>query len=400
MVVNEFVEAWIFEIMRAVGRFFLHPAVYIFVISSIFVGYLRMLRERKDFSFKVYDIWFELRTSLFAGIGYGLVVSIITIGLGLVVSKASLWAILIWTLLFGLTAMYRCLSAAYTFSIAIVCVLLSSKLPVSFLQLREGEESTIVSLVILLGVMLIVEGLLISKNAVGYSTPRIRQGKRGLKIGLHESKRLWIVPIFILVPGDAVTQFISWWPVVSIGSNTYSLFLVPFLIGFMRKIKSYEPTEALLFTGRRVYGLAGLVLVLGIASYWWHVLAIIAMGVAMLGRFTISMQEKIADETRPAYFAARNDGLVVLDTIPNTIGAELKLLPGEIITKVNGVIPKSAEEFYDALQTKTTGAFCKLEVLDTNGELRLAQTALYAGGHHELGIVFVEQEHEWDSEAM
>ena len=122
-----------------------------------------MLRERKDFSFKVYDIWFELRTSLFAGIGYGLVVSIITIGLGLVVSKASLWAILIWTLLFGLTAMYRYLSAAYTFSIAIVCVLLSSKLPVSFYSF-EKVKSTIVSLVILLGVMLIVEGLLISKT--------------------------------------------------------------------------------------------------------------------------------------------------------------------------------------------------------------------------------------------
>ena len=54
---------------------------------------------------------------------------------------------------------------------------------------------------------------------------------------------------------------------------------------------------------------------------------------------------KIADETRPAYFAARNDGLVVLDTIPNTIGAELKLLPGEIITKVNGVIPKAPRNF-------------------------------------------------------
>ena len=59
MVVNGFMEAWIFEIMRS-WTFFLHPAVYIFVISSIFVGYLRMLRERKDFSFKVYDIWFEL----------------------------------------------------------------------------------------------------------------------------------------------------------------------------------------------------------------------------------------------------------------------------------------------------------------------------------------------------
>ncbi|PGU36330.1 hypothetical protein COD66_05140 [Bacillus cereus] len=400
MVVNEFVEAWLFEILRAVGRFFLHPAVYVFLISSIFVGYLRILRERKDFSFKVYDIWFELRTTLFAGIGYGLIVSIITIGLGLVVSKASLWAVLLWTLLFGLTAMYRYLSVAYTFGIAIAFVLLSSKMPVSFLQLGDGEEGTIVSLAILLGVMLVVEGLLISKNAVRYSTPKIKKGKRGLRIGLHESNRLWLVPVFILIPGDAVTGFIPWWPVVSIGSTTYSLFLVPFLIGFMRKIRSYEPKEALLFTGRRVYGLAGLVLVLGIASYWWHVFAIIAMGVAMLGRFTISMQEKIADEKRPAYFAARNDGLVVLDTIPNTIGAEMHLKPGEVITKVNGVIPRSTEEFYDALQTKTTGAFCKLEVLDTNGELRLAQTALYAGGHHELGVVFIQQEHEWDSEAI
>lgn len=400
MVVNEFVEAWLFEILRAVGRFFLHPAVYVFLISSIFVGYLRILRERKDFSFKVYDIWFELRTTLFAGIGYGLIVSIITVGLGLVVSKASLWAILLWTLLFGLTAMYRYLSVAYTFGIAIALVLLSSKMPVSFLQLGEGEEGTIVSLAILLGVMLVVEGLLISKNAVRYSTPKINKGKRGLRIGLHESNRLWLVPVFILIPGDAVTGFISWWPVVSIGSTTYSLFLVPFLIGFMRKVRSYEPTEALLFTGRRVYGLAGLVLVLGVASYWWHVLAIIAMGVAMLGRFTITVQEKIADEKRPAYFAARNDGLVVLDTIPNTIGAEMNLKPGEVITKVNGIIPRSTEEFYDALQTKTTGAFCKLEVVDTNGELRLAQTALYAGGHHELGVVFVQQEHEWDSEAI
>ncbi|MEH7457235.1 PDZ domain-containing protein [Bacillus sp. JJ1127] len=400
MVVNQFVEAWSFEIMRAVGRFFLHPAVYVFLISSIFVGYLRILRERKAFSFKVYDIWFELRTSLFSGVGYGLVVSIITIGAGLVVSQASIWMILIWTLLFGLAAQYRYLSAAYTFGIAIVAALLSSKMPISLLQLGEGEGDTIVSLAILLGIMLVVEGLLISKNAVRYSTPKIRKSKRGLNIGLHESKRLWLVPIFILVPGDAVTQFVSWWPVVSVGSQTYSLFLVPFLIGFMRNIRSYEPKEALLFTGRRIFGLAALVLVLGIASYWWHVLAIVAMGAAMLGRFTIAMQERIADETRPAYFAARDEGLMVLDTIPNTTGAEMNLKPGEVITKVNGVIPKTAEEFYDALQSKTTGAFCKLEVLDTKGELRLAQTALYAGGHHELGVVFVEQDHKWDTEAV
>lgn len=88
-------------------------------------------------------------------------------------------------------------------------------------------------------------------------------------------------------------------------------------------------------------------------------------------RCRMPMRERIADETRPAYFAARDDGLVVF-------GAELNLKPGEVITKINGVIPKSTEEFYDALQSKTTGAFCKLEVLDTKGELHLAQTARWA----------------------
>lgn len=344
-------------------------------------------------------MWYELRTSLVPGLGYGLLISIFTMGFGLVMSQASIWMILIWTLVFGLAAQYRYLSAAYTFGITIIAALLSTKMPISLLQIGEGESETIVSLAILLGLMLVVEGLLISKNAVRYSTPKMQKGKRGLPFGLHESKRLWLVPIFILVPGDAVTQIVPWWPVISVGAQSYAVFLVPFLIGFMRTIKSYEPTEALVFTGRRVLALAALVLVLGILSYWWSVFAIIAMGVAMLGRFTISMQERIADETRPAYFTVRKDGLIVLGVIPGTVGAEMELKPGEVIVKVNGVTPTSIEEFYHALQFKTTGAFCKLEVIDIKGEPRFVQHALFAGEHHELGIVFAMQAQKWDTEA-
>ncbi|PEZ07235.1 hypothetical protein CN326_08770 [Bacillus sp. AFS018417] len=400
MVVNRFVEVWSSEIVKAIVRFFAHPALYVFFISSFFVGYLRVLRERKDFSFKVYDILYELRTSAFAGIGFGLILSLITVGMGLVISQASVFMIAIWTVLFALIAQYRYLSPAYTFGIAIAATLLSSKLPVSFLQLREGEESSVVSLAILLGLMLVVEGFLISNNAANYSTPKLRKGKRGLNIGLHESKRLWLVPIFVLVPGDAITQFASWWPVVSVGSQKFSLFLIPFLIGFTRTIKSSEPKGALLFTGRRVFGLAAIVLLLGIASYWWHTLAIVAMGVAMLGRLTITVQERLEDEKRPAYFSSRDHGLVVLDTIPGTAGITMDLKPGEMIVKVNGISPTNVDEFYNALQSKTTGAFCKMEVIDTNGELRLVQHAIYEGEHHELGIVFVEQEHQWDTEVV
>lgn len=398
MVVNRFVESWLSEIVKAIMRFLMHPALYVFFISSFFVGYLRVLRERKDFSFKVYDVWYELRTSIFAGIGLGIILSLITVGTGLVVSQASVFIMAIWTGLFAIIVQYRYLSPAYTLGVAIVAAVLSSKLPYSFLQLQEGEESSIVSLAILLGLMLVVEGLLISKNATNYSTPKLRKGKRSLNIGLHESNRLWLVPLFVLIPGDTLTQFVSWWPVVSVGSQKFSLFLIPFLVGFTRTIKSFEPKEALLFTGRRVFGLAAVVLLLGIVSYWWHTLAIVAMGVAILGRLTIAVQERLEDGRRPAYFSSRDNGLVVLGTIPGTAGEALDLKPGETIVKMNGVVPTNVDEFYNALQSRTTGAFCKMEVVDTNGELRLVQHAIYEGEHHELGIVFVEQEHQWDTE--
>ncbi|SFJ11948.1 MULTISPECIES: PDZ domain-containing protein [unclassified Bacillus (in: firmicutes)] len=398
MVVNRFVESWLSEIVKAIVRFLMHPALYVFFISSFFVGYLRVLRERKDFSFKVYDVWYELRTSIFAGIGLGIILSLITALAGLVVSQASVFIMAIWTVLFAIIVQYRYLSPAYTLGVAIVAAVLSSKLPFSFLQLQEGEESSIVSLAILLGLMLVVEGLLISKNATNYSTPKLRKGKRSLNIGLHESNRLWLVPLFVLIPGDTLTQFVSWWPVVSVGSQKFSLFLIPFLVGFTRTIKSFEPKEALLFTGRRVFGLAAVVLLLGIVSYWWHTLAIVAMGVAILGRLTIAVQERLEDGRRPAYFSSRDNGLVVLGTIPGTAGEALDLKPGEIIVKMNGVVPTNVGEFYNALQSRTTGAFCKMEVVDTNGELRLVQHAIYEGEHHELGIVFVEQEHQWDTE--
>lgn len=400
MVVSAFVEASLLEVVKGIGRLFLNPALYVFFMSCALVGYFRMNRERKEFSFKVYDMWYELRTSLFAAVGYGLCISVVTVGAGFVFSEASLLTMTIWMTLFALVVQYRYISPAYTVSIAIAVALLSSKLPISFLQLKSGEEASIVSLAILLGGLLVVEGLLISKQAAYHSVPKLRKGKRGLNIGLHEVKRLWMVPVFVFVPGEAITQFISWWPVVSLGQETYSIVLVPFLVGFARTVKGSEPKEAILFTGRRVLGLAVIVLILGAASYFSATFAIIAMGVAMLGRFTIAVQERIQDENREAYFAVRNNGLVVLGVIPNTAGSDMGLQPGELIAKVNGSTPTTVDEFYSALQSHTTGAFCKLEVIDTKGERRLVHQAIYAGEHHELGVVFVEQESKWDTEVV
>ena len=76
---------------------------------------------------------------------------------------------------------------------------------------------------------------------------------------------------------------------------------------------------------------------------------------------------------------------------------KMGLLKGEIITKINGAVVHKEVEFYQALQKNR--AFCKLEVIGNNGEMRFVQRALFEGEHYELGLLFVHDQLK-DSQAI
>jgi hypothetical protein len=399
-VVTFFVEDWLLELLRATGRFFLHPFFYVFLISSFLVGYVRVQQERQDFSAKVHDVLYELRTSLLKGIGIGMVLSAITVGIGFVLSKESIAIIALVTVLFAFLQQFRLLSPAYSFGLSIFVLAFLPDVKLPFMDSAIGSGTSLPALAILMALLLFAEGWLISKHAAHASTPRLLKGKRGRYIGIHVCKRLWFVPVFVLIPGDAIPNLFAWWPVFTVGSKAYSLMLVPFGIGFSKIIKGMLPSEAILFTGGRVRGLSVLVLAVAAGSYWLSGLAIAAAGIAMLGRMTISIREQLEDDKLPAFFSSKNMGLIILDVIPDSPAEEIGLKAGEIITKVNGVTPTSSNEFYEALQRNGSGAFCKLEILDTNGELRLRNRALFAGDHHKLGLIFVAPDFDHNTEAV
>ena len=89
---------------------------------------------------------------------------------------------------------------------------------------------------------------------------------------------------------------------------------------------------------------------------------------------------------------------MILGIIPKSPAEKMALEVGELVTKVNGTLVKDEQGFYEALQRNA--AHCKLEVLDTNGQIRFVQRALYEGDHHELGILFVQDDKKWDSAAV
>jgi S1-C subfamily serine protease len=179
-----------------------------------------------------------------------------------------------------------------------------------------------------------------------------------------------------------------------LGAKEYSLIFVPFAIGFHQQVKGMLPKIAIQLHGRRVIVLGVFITVLSALGYWFPLSSIVTAALAVLGRELIALLTGMKDDNLPFYFSKKNQGLMIIGVIPESPASKMGLQVGEIVSKANGVLVRDEKVFYEALQKNR--AHCKLEVLDTNGEIRFVQRALYEGDHHELGILFVQDERKYD----
>ncbi len=400
--VKRLIETWLLEFAKGIGRFFLHPLFYFFVGYCVLLGYFRVKRERRAFHIRVEDGFFDLRSLLPGGWLAGLLISIVTIAAGVVIPFGSIVLIAIVTLLLSLPVKTRLLSPAYILGVSFFGIILLSNLSVEnkFITrlLDDLGNTSLASIAILLGALLLAEGILILKKGHFGTSPDLLKGKRGLPVGAHISQRLWLAPVFLLIPGEALTTHYEWWPVFTVSGQAYSLILVPFGIGFYHKVKSMLPTQSIPVVGKRVIFLGIVITALAVASIWFPVTAIIAASFALAGRELIYLQHYFMDESKPSIFSQRNQGLLVLGIIPQSPAEKMQIKIGETIARVNGIQVKTVQEFYMALQKNR--ALCKLDVLDINGEVRYVQRALYEGEHHELGILFVNEGKGWKGKAV
>ena len=186
-----------------------------------------------------------------------------------------------------------------------------------------------------------------------------------------------------------MTLPLEWWPVFNMGEQiTVTPIFVPFVFGYSQLVQSALPSQAIKESGAKVIGLGIFILAVAIGSVWLPLLSIVAAALAILGREMLYYSDRAAKTSTSFYFTNKDNGVFILGVIPASPADKMGLQVGEVITKVNGKQVRSESELYEALQTNR--AHCKLEVLDTNGEVRLVQKAVYEGEHHELGILFVQ----------
>jgi len=392
------IQIWLVELLKGTGRLFLNPVLYYLVFLAGIIGVMRVKRERKNFHIRAHDAYFELRQLFPQGLLIGLILSIIVVAAGITVPFAVILLIAGFTLLWSLTTNIRLMSPAYTVGAAFFTIILIAEnnwsIPLFSEAFNSISDKVYPSIVVVLGLLLIAEGILILKNGSRGTSPKITKSKRGQSVGAHEVKRFWMVPLFLLVPGDVLQSTFDWWPVFHLGAKEYSLILVPFAIGFHQRIKGMLPVEAIKLHGRRVIVLGAFITLISVAGYWYPLTSIVVAALAIIGRELLALLANLKDDSLPPYFSKKNQGVMIIGIIPDSPSSKMGLQVGEIISKANGVLVRDENTFYEALQKNR--AHCKLEVLDTKGEIRFVQRALYEGDHHELGILFVQDERKYD----
>ncbi|PLR91932.1 PDZ domain-containing protein [Bacillus sp. T33-2] len=395
------IKEWLWELLIGTGKMFIHPLFYYLIILAGIIGVSRVKRERKNFHIRVEDAFFELRQLLPLGIVIGLAISLVTLAAGTVIPFAAVILTAVFTLLWSLTTRVRLLGPAFTVGAAFFALIFLAgqdwSLPVFSEEFADLQDTIFPGIAVLLAILLIGEGILIRRNGIKGTSPKLIKSKRGLTVGVHEVKRLWMLPVFLIIPGDALAP-ISWWPLFPGGDGQYSLFLVPFAAGFHQQVQGMLPKEAIRDLGNRVAVLGLVILIIAAAGYWYPIVSITAVALAIIGREAITQSHRLKEGSLPFYFSKKNHGVMILGIIPESPANKMALQVGELITKVNGKSIHDEKSFYEALQRNR--AHCKLEVLDTSGQIRFVQRALYEGDHHELGILFVQDEKTWGSEAV
>lgn len=384
----------IVELLKGVLRLFMNPLLYITIIFTVLLGYRRVIRERQSFKIRIHWGLSETIRLLREGWLAAFCVSLLSLLVGIVLPMEYIMLVTVLSILFVVSFYYQLASVVYPFGIAFLVLWVTFTQNWGFtlfgftINASDFKLSMLSSIPLLIGILLIAEGMLVQKYGADLASPRLQRTARGLKAVTFLSKRLWILPVFLVIPGDTITSFVSYWPVFSLGGEKYGFILFPIVIGFQQRARKMLPMYFYPQMGRTIVLLGALVFVEGIVSYFYPILGLASVLVAIIGRILISVIYGLSERKGKFAVTPQNEGVVIAAILPNSPAEAMGLQIGETIRKVNGESVHSEEELYRALQQNA--AQCKIEVLDTDGEVRLRQHIVFHHDHFRIGLLLVQ----------
>ena len=381
------------EFLRAIGRLFMNPLLYIALLTLVFIGYQRVKRERKFFKIRIHGGWTELKLGL-KTIILSLLISVVSVVIGLVIPLQFLLVLMLITAVLLIVQLHGLLSSvllvAFTYGILVVMKLYDWQFSLFGVDVigMDVTAAELVSVTLFAGLLLVVESFMMRNYAVELASPIVEKTKRGGRAVAYISKGIWILPVFVVVPGDAIAKWGQYFPQIHLGETMFSLIVFPFVIGFKQLTRQKLPMDVYPAYSKGLLVLGQIVIIGGIAGIFDPLIAVITLMVGALLRIVTKLI--VSSEQRKEQYAvvAKSTGTTIAAVLPNSPAEKMGLQPGEVIKRVNGQDVFNERELYEALQINA--ALCKLEVIDHHNELRLTQHVVHREDHHRIGVLLAE----------
>lgn len=368
-------EYWMDLLLNFLGqipRFFLNPMLYIILLLLMLQYRREVVLQRRLFNTRVSSAMWEVGRAMGRGMFGGLLITLFLFALGVSFTNNEILLLEGITVLLGLMNM-RYFHMGIGAGVLLILAYLARAIPVlevEWVALLQESLAAIhpQSMALLAGAMFVMEGIWLGRGGREGFFPVIVDGKRGRTVGAYQIRRFSFYPMMVVL-GGAGSGFLP----------------LPGIAGYTDIMKTGLPEEKL-HHAQKGYWVIGLG-VLGVA--WFipkaEVLMLLTGLWIFLGNEGIRWTGRWPGKGQSPFFSRVPTGVKVMAIVPNSPASKMDIEAGDVIVKVNGVAVSHQNDIYPLLQRQSS--FCKMEVLNKEGNIKYLHRSLYEGEPHGLGVI-------------
>ncbi|HJG15108.1 MAG TPA: PDZ domain-containing protein [Ligilactobacillus salivarius] len=370
-------------ILKLIGSYLLTPVLWLGILYVIISYNQRINKERKQFRVAINKDFYEGRNFIKYGLFFFVMGSLISMILGLTLPTNSVYIYQILVVLAFLINGFSTTSMLLVMTAAGILELVVPRFITFFGDVFPEISGP--SWLLLIFISILADYYLTRNMKKHPLSPRIKSGKRGRNIATYLGRETVVFPLLALIPSGTLFSTLNFWPVFNIGNQKFSLILFPIFISTSVKVIKRAKERVIQDKLKNIELLLGLTFVLIVLTKFMSKLFLISLIILTVVSIFFEIKLRKKEKDANSWYVETDEGIRIISVQPETPAAKMKLQPGDVILTCNNRVVNSEEEFYQALQLNS--AYCHVKVRTYEGDLRIAESAIFMDSPHEIGLI-------------
>ncbi|PLA93992.1 PDZ domain-containing protein [Ligilactobacillus salivarius] len=370
-------------ILKLIGSYLLTPVLWLGILYVIISYNQRINKERKQFRVAINKDFYEGRNFIKYGLFFFVMGSLISMILGLTLPTNSVYIYQILVVLAFLINGFSTTSMLLVMTAAGILELVVPRFITFFGDVFPEISGP--SWLLLIFISILADYYLTRNMKKHPLSPRIKSGKRGRNIATYLGRETVVFPLLALIPSGTLSSTLNFWPVFNIGNQKFSLILFPIFISTSVKVIKRAKERVIQDKLKNIELLLGLTFALIVLTKFMSKLFLISLIILTVVSIFFEIKLRKKEKDANSWYVETDEGIRIISVQPETPAAKMKLQPGDVILTCNNRVVNSEEEFYQALQLNS--AYCHVKVRTYEGDLRIAESAIFMDSPHEIGLI-------------